>query len=157
MYESYCPIKRKMYLENDKKSRPLGNIWQSMKQRCYNKNSLRYSFYGARGIKVCDRWLNDYKAFEKDMGPRPSKKHSLDRIDVDGDYSPENCKWSLQSEQVSNRRPYSNTGEKYVYYIESQRRKYKAYCPKLFKTKSFYSLEEAISYRDTMLARVSHT
>jgi hypothetical protein len=75
-----------------------------MKTRCYNPNTEYYKHYGGRGIKVCDRWLNSYENFLKDMGPKPSLIYSLDRIDVNGNYEPSNCKWSTPKEQVNNRR-----------------------------------------------------
>jgi hypothetical protein len=78
--------------------------WQAMKTRCYYKNSIGYKNYGGRGIKVCDSWLNSFENFIKDMGDKPSLKHSLDRIDVNGDYSKENCKWSTSLEQSNNKR-----------------------------------------------------
>ena len=74
-----------------------------MKARCYNKNHSAYSRYGGRGIKVCDRWLNSLENFVKDMGIRPDGM-TLDRIDNDGDYTPDNCKWSTKHEHVVNRR-----------------------------------------------------
>lgn len=78
--------------------------WCSMINRCSNKNSDDYKDYGGRGIKVCDRWRNDFTEFLKDMGERPSKLHSIDRIDVDGDYDPTNCRWDDKKEQAENRR-----------------------------------------------------
>ena len=75
-----------------------------MKRRCYTPTSGGYSIYGGRGIRVCDRWRNSFEAFYADMGPRPSAKHSLDRIDVDGNYEPGNCRWATHGEQSWNRR-----------------------------------------------------
>ena len=77
--------------------------WQHMKSRCFNPNHKNYLDYGGRGIKVCDLWLN-FENFLADMGLKPTAKYSIDRIDNDGDYCPDNCKWSTQTEQVNNRR-----------------------------------------------------
>ena len=78
-------------------------IWRHMRTRCENINSPAYKWYGARGIKVCERWL-DFKNFFEDMGKRPSKKHSIDRINPDGDYELSNCRWTTMKTQQRNRR-----------------------------------------------------
>jgi hypothetical protein len=78
--------------------------WKMMIQRCYNENDSNYPNYGARGIRVCLRWRESFLNFYADMGLKPVGK-SLDRIDNDGDYTPQNCKWSTPKEQIHNTRP----------------------------------------------------
>lgn len=77
-------------------------IWSRMKNRCNNPNNAKYHRYGGRGIKVCDRWLNSFENFLADIGRRPSKRYSIDRIDNDGNYEPGNVKWSTAMQQSRN-------------------------------------------------------
>jgi len=86
-----------------RKRTPEYNTWKGVRQRCNNKNDPAYKHYGGRGIKVCKRW-DDYELFLKDMGHRPSTRHSIDRIDNDGNYQPDNCRWATLSEQRRNTR-----------------------------------------------------
>lgn len=82
---------------------PEYGAWRSMKARCYNKNDIFYHRYGARGIKVCDHWLEDFQNFINDVGGKPTSKHSLDRIDNNGNYEPGNVRWADPKIQGRNR------------------------------------------------------
>lgn len=84
---------------------PNYRIWIGMRERCSKPNTPRFGRYGGRGIRVCERWQNDFAAFLADMGSRPSPRHSLDRINNDGDYEPSNCRWATPKQQRANRAP----------------------------------------------------
>ena len=94
--------------EEDKVTKnPIYCIWMSMKTRCYNPRHPSFKYYGLRGIRVCQRWLDSFDTFVQDMGPRPSKEFSIERKNNDGHYTPINCVWATRDEQNSNKR--SNT------------------------------------------------
>lgn len=82
---------------------PEYKTWRGTRERCYRPKTKGYHRYGGRGIKVCKSWRNSFEAFLSDMGERPSPRHTLDRIDNNGNYEPGNCKWSTPEEQGSNR------------------------------------------------------
>lgn len=97
----YCNNHYNKYYRN--KEKPLYDRWLRIKQRCHNPKSPHYSRYGARGISMSEEWLKSYKAFEKYIGKPPSNKHSIDRIDNDGNYEPGNVRWSTSHEQAMNK------------------------------------------------------
>ena len=83
---------------------PEYRVWVGIKTRCYNKERLGYEDYGGRGITVCDKWLQDFKSFYEYVGNKPSQRHSLDRINNNGNYEPGNVRWATAKEQNSNKR-----------------------------------------------------
>ncbi len=107
-------------IANGRKLRPLGRTkhglnktpehqaWVSMRQRCTNQNRREWTHYGGRGITVCKEWSESFDAFLAAVGPRPSPKHSLDRIDVNGNYEPGNVRWATQQTQIENTRTVRN-------------------------------------------------
>lgn len=80
------------------------DVWIGIKSRCLNPNAPGYQNYGGRGIKMCERWQESYQAFVDDVGDRPSARHTLDRINNDGDYEPGNVRWATYGEQRRNMR-----------------------------------------------------
>ncbi len=91
-----------MYERHGLSKTPEHKAWRAMRDRCCNPCCVRYPLYRGRGIQVCRRWLDSFENFWDDMGPRPSDKHSLDRIDNNGDYTPKNCRWATQVQQINN-------------------------------------------------------
>jgi|LGOV01.1.fsa_nt_gb hypothetical protein len=92
------------YEKHGLREHTLYETWAGIKKRCYYKKYTRFHDYGGRGIRVCDSWRHSFTNFLSDMGERPFKSATVDRIDNDGDYTPENCKWSTKKEQSNNTR-----------------------------------------------------
>lgn len=123
-----------------------------MRQRCNNPNRREYCNYGGLGIKVCERWENDFWLFVEDMGERP-EGYTLDRIDVHGNYEPSNCRWSDRRTQNLNRRnhPVNQLGMTNIWQKPNGR--YEVYVNKNRKRhrRSFKTLKEAIKHKKKML------
>jgi hypothetical protein len=97
-------LTRERFLSHGRSSSPEHKAWIALKQRCSNPKLSSYPYYGGRGIRVCERWMNSFENFLTDMGPRPSAEHSIDRLDVNGNYEPSNCIWSDPRQQARNKR-----------------------------------------------------
>lgn len=93
----------------DRHSNILYSTYRGIKNRCYNSNEKAYKDYGGRGIKMSDEWLNDFNVFCRDMGEKPSPKHSVERRDNDLGYSKKNCYWAVVHQQTANRRSSNRT------------------------------------------------
>ena len=120
------------------------HIWQSMKDRCYNRANREFQYYGERGITMCDEWKGSFEAFYRDMGPRPSIDHTIDREDNYLGYSKENCRWATWEEQANNRR------NNIYYEFDGEKRTLAQWCRELRIDygKMYYLLSKGIEFED---------
>jgi len=129
---------------------PLYHTWENMRARCNNLNHTNYSAYGARGIKVCERW-DDFSKFVDDVGDKPTQEHTIDRIDNDGDYEPDNVRWATHNQQVHNQRldRRNKTGTSGVRYDS----KFKVYRVAINRSRKTYHLGSYKKLSDAIKAR----
>lgn len=102
-YQRHGTTEIKLYERHGMTNSSEYQSWHGMKSRCYCEGHVSYSRYGGRGIKVCDEWKTSFMAFYKDMGPKPFINAQIDRIDNDGNYEPNNCRWATPLENARNK------------------------------------------------------
>ena len=141
MKQGYCPWPRRT-VEGHSKD-PAYGCWENMIQRCTNPNATKYENYGGRGISVHPSFIS-FRSFIEHIGPRPSDKHSINRIDNSGNYEPGNVEWATYTEQASNTRCLRKTGSGIEIHGKYFRFKWKG------KHMKFSSLEEAAAAKDTI-------
>ena len=125
---------------------PEYNLWSKIKQRCYNANNISYQNYGGRGIKMANEWYNSFNSFYSYIGKRPSSRHSLDRIDNNGNYEPGNVRWATIHEQCANKR--TNNKDVGVSFSKQRNRWVsKITYNKRNITKDFVIYDDAVKYR----------
>lgn len=120
------------------------HIWQSMKERCYNRACREFQYYGERGIAMCSEWKESFEAFYRDMGPRPSTDHTIDREDNEVGYLKENCRWVTWEEQANNRR------NNIYYEFDGEKRTLAQWCRELRINygKMYYLLNKGLGFED---------
>lgn len=133
-------------------------VYRTMLDRCYNRNNKNYYLYGGRGIKICNKWKNDFWSFVNDMVNGYEKGKSIDRINNDGNYEPSNCRWATPYEQRKNSRYPGNSIENCIS-IRNNNGKKRYIAAKNYKGKQFYrkfnTISEARAYIDGLLTIIN--
>ena len=112
----YCYIKHG--LSNHK----LHSVWDDMKSRCYNKSHKNYKHYGKRGIKICNEWFHNFKSFyDWSIASGWENSVQIDRIDVNGNYEPNNCRWVTKQQNLFNKRPTGKSKYKGVSFVSKNK------------------------------------
>jgi hypothetical protein len=149
----------KSFKAHGKSGEPEYKLWVAIKQRCYNPKARYYHNYGGKGITMCDRWLNDYETFINDIGQRPYKDASIDRIDGSKGYTPENCRWVDRTIQSINQRlaPNNTSGYRGVSWFKAAKA-WRAYIT-AYKQRidiGYFSDKEEAAYIRDQFALVIH-
>ena len=136
-------------------SSPIYAAWKDMKRRCLNKNDKYYRIY--KDFKICDQWINSFVCFYRDMGDRPAGM-SLDRIDGNLGYFPENCRWANNETQARNKRTRTNTGIRYISKVKNTKYNYYGVtirCKGKKYNRLFKEMKDAISYKEKCIEEIS--
>jgi hypothetical protein len=143
-----CGCDNRRSVQHGLSSTPEYRAWINMKTRCYDQTTPYFDTYGGRGVQVCSKWLTSFEAFYADMGRRPSEKHSIDRIDNDGNYEPGNCRWAIQKVQSRNQRTNKlvSVEGKRITLAEAVESAPVPYNTVLYRLKRGWPVEAAISY-----------
>lgn len=134
------------------------NSWRGMSYRCTQPTNNEYHRYGAKGIRMCDRWARSFSAFLEDMGPKPTRKHTIDRKESSKGYYKSNCRWATKSEQNSNLSMYGNNTSGHTG-VSKRHDRFTAYIGvsgRLVWLGTFTRFEDAVSAREAAEKEFGH-